>query len=128
MIPSTEMVYDFRTEQRTDTFLATTAATTTANVTLLQALYGADKGSIDIASDNATDAPLPNSYNGTSRVLNIIGLGASTTRTLDVTYDVSALEGYDAVDTLLDRFPFIFLLIIIAFGPAALFAIFTNRN
>jgi len=129
MIPSTEMVYDFRTEQRTDTFLTiTAAATTSANETLLQDLYGDDMGSVDIDSDFATDAPLPNSYNSTSRVLNITGLTANTTRALDITYDVSSLGGYDAIDTLLDRFPYFWLLVIIAFAPAALVAMFINRN
>lgn len=129
MIPSTEMVYDYRTEQRTDTFLSTTAVgATSANVTLFSDLYGCDLGSVGVDSDDSTDTPTPNSINCTPRILNIIGLTANTSRTLDVTYDVSSLEGYEAIDTLLDRFPYFWLLIIIAFAPAALVAMFINRN
>jgi len=128
MLPLTNIIYDFRTDSRTDIFSATTNATEdSANVTLLANLYDCDMGSIDIASDNATDAPLPNTYNCTSRVLNIAWLASNTTRILDVTYDVDALGGSDAINTLADRFPWIWLLTIIAFGPAALFAIFTGR-
>lgn len=128
MLPVTEAVYDFRTELRTDTFSTTTAVgVTSANETLLDDLYDDDTGSVDIDSDDATDIPLANSYNGTTQVLNITGLTANTTRTLDVSYDVSALEGYDAISTLLDRVSWIWMLVIISFGPAALFAIFTGR-
>jgi len=100
---------------------------TSANETLLDDLYDGDIGSIDIASGDATDTPLANTYNATSRLLNITGLTADTTRTLDVSYDVDALEGSDAVNTLVDRVPFIWMLMIIAFAPASLFAIVTNR-
>jgi len=129
MLPVTEAVYDFRTELRTDTFSTTTSVgVTSANETLLDNLYDGDTGSVDIDSDEATDAPLPTSYNTTSRVLNITGLTTNTTRTLDVSYDVDALEGFASINLLMDRIPFIWMLIIILFGPAALFAIFTGRT
>lgn len=125
MLPITSAIYDFRTDLRTDTFSTSTAVgTTTANETLLEALYNDDLGSIDIDSDDATDIPLPNSYNSTSQVLNITGLTENTTRTLEVAYDVDALEGANAVDTLLDLVPYLWILIIAVFPMAAIFAIF----
>lgn len=129
MLPLTDAIYDFRTDLRTDTFsTATAAGVTSANETLLEELYDDDIGSVDIASDNATDAPLPNSYNSTSRELTITGLTANITRTLDITYAVDALQGSTAIDAIVDRIPWIWLLVTIAFGPAALFAIFTGRT
>ena len=128
MLPVAEAVYDYRTMQRTDTFSTDTAVgVTAANETLLDDLYDADMGSVDIDSDDATDVPLPNSYNATNQVLNITGLTANATRILNITYDVNALGAYAAIDTFLGFLPYIWLLVVIAFIPAALFAIFTNR-
>ena len=129
LLPITTAIYDFRTDLRTDTFSTDTAAgVTSANETLLESLYEGDLGSIDIFSDDATDVPLGSSYNATSRLLNVTGLTANATRTLDVSYDVDALQGSEAINTLVDRVPWIWFLIIVAFGPAALFAIFTGRT
>jgi len=128
LLPLTTAVYDFRTDERTDTFLTTTAVlVNSVNETLLDDLFNNDVGSVSIASDNATDTPLGNSYNATSRALLIIGLSGNATRTLDVSYDVQAFEVTDAINTLLDKVPFIWMLIIIAFAPAAMLALFLNR-
>ena len=122
-LPITQMVYDYRTDQRTDTYSTDTAVgVTSANETLLDDLYGCDMGSIDIDSTLATDAPLPNSVNCTNRVLNITGLTANTTRTLDITYDYDALEGNNAIDTLLGWIPYINILIIVCFPIASILA------
>ena len=129
MLPVTDMVYDFCTTLRTDTFSATTPlASTTANVTLWGDLYDCDMGSIDIDSDNTTDTPVPSSANCTSRVLLVDGLSANTTRILTVAYDVDSLTGFPALKTLLDMAPFIWIVIILCFAPAAIFAIFTGRS
>lgn len=123
MLPITQGVYDFRTDQRTDTFSTDTAVgVTSANETLFGDLYDCDMGSIDIDSDLVTDAPLPNSVNCTSRVLNITGLTTNTTRTLDITYDYDALEGNNAIDTLLGWIPYINILIIVVFPIASILA------
>lgn len=128
MLPVSEAIYDFRTFVRTDTFLTATAVgVTTANETLLDDLYDCDMGSIDMNSDVATDHPLPGTINCTTRVLNVSGLTANATRTLDITYDVNALGGSVAINLLADRAPLFWLLVCIAFSPAALFAIFTGR-
>lgn len=128
MLPFTQMAYDFRTDPRTDTFnTATAVGVTAANETLLDDLYDGDTGSVDIDSDDATDVPLPGSYNVTNRVLNITGLTANTSRILQITYDFDALDATPAIATIIDRLPWIWLLCCIAFAPAALYAIFTNR-
>ena len=129
MLPVTQAIYDYRTDQRTDTFSTDTAVgVTTANETLLGDLYDCDMGSIDIDSDEATDAPLPNSINCTSQELNVTGLTANTTRTLNITYDYDALAGNNAIDTLVGWLPYIWILIIVVFPMAAIFAIFTGRT
>ena len=129
MLPLTEGVYDFRTDPRTDTFSVDTGVgVTTANESLLSDLYDCDMSSIDIDSDLATDNPQYYAINCTTRLLDITGLTANTTRTLSITYDFDALQGSTAINNLVDRVPWIWLLVIIAFAPAAIFAIFTGRD
>ena len=128
MLPITTMVYDFRTDIREDTFTVTTAAgVTSANVTLLKTIYDNDTATISYLSSKP-EVPVFTSYNTTSRQLLTGNLTALTTRTLYVSYDTDALTGYTALDTLLDRVPFIWLLIIIAFPVAALGSMFVGRN
>ena len=128
LLPLTDAIYDFRTEERTNTFSTTTGlGETTANVTLFDDLYDCDLGSVDIDSDNSTDNPVASSINCTTREMTVTGLSANVTRALDVTYDIDALGAFDSINTLLDRLPFIWMLMIIAFAPAGLFAIFTRR-
>jgi len=123
MLPITQAVYDYRTDQRTDTYSTDTAiGVTSANETLLGDLYDCDTGSIEFYSDLGTDVPLANSVNCTSRVLNITGLTDNTTRTLDITYDYDALEGNNAIDTLLGWIPYINILIIVVFPIASILA------
>ncbi len=127
MLPLTQAVYDFRTDGRTDSFLTTTGAVTTANVTLTADPYDCDIATIDIDSANVTDTPLPGSVNCTTRVLLVEGLTTNITRILEVNYYVDALDASPAISVLLDRVPWIWLLVIIAFAPVALYAIFTGR-
>lgn len=128
MLPVAEAVYDFRTALRTDTFLTATAVgVESANETLLDDLYDGDTGEVDIDSGDTTDTPVANSYNATSQVLNIIGLSANTTRTLEITYPYDALEGYDAINTVIDRWPFFWMLLIIVFPAAAFASMFIGR-
>lgn len=128
MLPVAEAVYDFRTALRTDTFLtATGVGVASANETLLDDLYDDDAGYVDIDSDDTTDTPVANSYNATSKVLNITGLSANTTRALEITYPYDALVGFDAINAVVDRFPFIWILLIIVFPIAAFVAMFMGR-
>ena len=129
MLPVEEAVYDFKTALRTDTFLtATGVGATSANETLLDDLYEDDTGGVDIDSDDSTDTPVANSYNATSQQLLVTGLTANTTRILEITYPYDALVGFDAIEIVVDRFPFIWMLLIIVFPIGAFAAIFMGRS
>jgi len=100
MLPVSEAVYDFKTELREGTFTSPTGVgVNCANVTLGKPIYDDDTGTVDPFSDLATDNPAysASSYNATSQQLTICGLTANTTRVLTISYDVNALEGYDAI-------------------------------
>lgn len=127
MLPVSEAVYDFRTELREDEFTSPTADGAAANVTLSKPIYDDDTGTLDFFSDLATDTPAYNTWDNTTQVVNITGLTANTTRILLVSYDVNALEGYDAIGIVVDRFPFIWILLIIVFPIGAFAAMFMGR-
>ena len=128
MLPVSRAVYDFRTDLRTDEFFSTTAVSQTSeNVTLGKPVYDDDTGTIDILSDLSTDNATYNSYNTTTRVLNIINLTDNTTRILSVSYDIDALEGSDALNTFVGYVPWIWMLIIIVFPMVGIAAIWTGR-
>jgi len=130
MLPITSAIYDFRTDVQEDSFLSNTGVgQTTDNVTLSHILYDDDTSTIDILSSISDDDPAysSSSYNSTAHQIGIEGLSANTTRTLTVSYDVDALGGSDTINALADRVPWIWLLCIISFPMAALFAIFKGR-
>ncbi len=128
MLPITTAITDFRTDTREDNFaLETVAGVVTGNVTLFQAIYNDDTNTIVLNSDDTDDAPTFSSYNVTTRLMGMTGLTASTNRTLTVSYFIDNFEDNDTLNTLMDRVPFLWLLVIVAFIPAALFAIFTGR-
>ena len=121
LLPQTQAAYDFRTDLRTDTFTVETgAAETTGNCTLVKDIYDDDVTTIELSSSDSDDSPLYSSYNATSRFLSFSGLAVSTNRTITVDYDVDALEGNDAIDTLVDQLPWIFIVITICFPCAGL--------
>lgn len=128
MLPITEAVYDFRTYLKNDVFTITTpAAVTAANVTLNKALYANDTSTITFFSGSSLDVPILTSYNATTHQLGVSGLSANLTRSMDISYDVDALNASPAVNILVDKVAWIWLLCVIAFAPAALAAIFTGR-
>lgn len=128
MLPVSGAVYDFRTDLRTDEFTSPTGVgVTSANVTLGEPLYDDDTQTIDILSDLSTDTPAFSSYTTATRVVNISGLSANTTRILTVSYDVDALGGSDALNTFVGYVPWMWMLIIIVFPIAGLAAIWTGR-
>jgi len=128
MLPVSEAIDDYRQMQRTDTNTVDTAvAVTTGNVTLFSAIYNDDTSAITITSGLSTDVPLFSSYNTTTRLLAFSGLTANATRVITVVYFIDALSASAAVNTFLGWLPYIWLLVVVAFIPAALFAIFTNR-
>lgn len=128
LIPITEVVYDFRTDVKSDSFyVATGVGVTTGNVTLHDSLYDDDTSTLEVSSDLATDVPVASSCNTTTRLTTIGGLSANTTRTLELTYDVDALHGSDAWDNVLNLIPTIWMVIIVIFPMAAIAAIFVGR-
>ena len=130
MLPFTTAIYDFRTDVRTDTFpgTATGGAETSANLSLTKFVFDDDIETILITSDDGLDVPLLSSYNTTTRLVDMTGLAVSANRTVTISYDVDALSESDAVSTILDRVPAIFLLVVIAFPMAALWAVFRNKD
>lgn len=128
MLPVVEAIYDYRTMQRTETDpIDTAVGVPTGNVTLFTAVYNNDTDTIGITSDLATDVPALSSYNITTRFLVFDGLTANASRIITVTYLIDALGTSTAVNTFLGWLPYIWFLVVFAFIPAALFAIFTNR-
>lgn len=128
LLPITSAVYDYRTDLREDTFTSALAAgITTANHTLTKPIFENDLGTITITSDLTGDTPALLSYNTSSRLIRISGLTANATRILNVSYDVDALAGNDAIATVASRVVFIWLLSLIIFPVAALAAIFLGR-
>ncbi len=128
LLPLTMTVYDFKTDQQTDLFSMVTADTTTDNITLSELLYDADVTTVYVLSDLSDDMISWGSYNATSNNLLVSGMSGNTTRVLTATYDVDALGGSTAIINLVDRLAWIWLLLIIAFAPASLAAIFTGRD
>lgn len=127
VLPVTDAVYDFRTDVREDDFtVATGLGVTSANVTLLKAIYDNDTDTIGYTS-NVTEIPAFSSYNSTTRQLLTTGLSANTTRLLTINYDTNALTFSTALNTLLNWWPFIWYMLITAFPIASLVAIFTGR-
>lgn len=124
LLPVTRGVYDFRTDQREDTFnLATAVGETAANVTLLKAIYDNDTSTIGYTS-NISEVPTFVSYNATTRQVWTSGLTANETRALAVTYDIDALGGNQAVGTLMNYVPLIWILTIVGLPIAAIIVLF----
>lgn len=128
LLPLSTLVYNYRTDPRTDDFTVTTAAgVTTANVTLLKFIYDDDTGTVSFSS-TIDEVPALTSYNATSKTMLVSALTDNTSRTLSVTYDVNVIEESDAINNLLDRVAWIWMLIVIAFPMAGLAAIWTGRG
>jgi hypothetical protein len=95
-----------------------TAGVTNANVTLQKAVWSDDVVQVTAVTSNDTaDTPAPNTYTAGSKVLNVIGLAAATTRTLYVTYNYGSLDSNtDAFFTVIKIFLIIVLLLVVIGG------------
>src|SRR3990172_8178140 len=124
LLPVSDAVYAFRTSVRTDVFPgeATGGGDSTAAVVLLKAVYEDDTTTIEPSSSLSTDIPAYLSYNTTNRELIV-----SENRTIYVDYTIDALAMTGALSTLADRLPWIWMLMVIGFVPAALVAIFMGK-
>lgn len=128
LIPITSLIYDFRTDvTQNDFYVSTAIGTTNATVVLTKSIYLADVSTLSALSDLASDDPTYASYNTTTRATVFTGLSENATRTLQVSYDTDALNS-SAWDTVLDIFPKIWMILIIAFPVAGLVAILIMRS
>lgn len=128
LLPLTKAMYDLKTDRQEDNFSVSTAAgITSSNITLSESIYEDDTTTIELLSDLSSDSPAWSAYAVGSHSVNVTGLTDNATRALSVYYDVDALEGWDAIVALADKMAWIWMLIIIAFAPAAVAAIFTGR-
>lgn len=128
LLPITLAVTDFLTDQQEDSAsLVTAVGQTSDNVSLSELLYDSDISSVYVLSDLSTDAPSWASYNGTHNTIWVSGLTANTTRVLTITYEIDALSGNAALINLVNNLPAIWLLLCVAFAPAALAALFMRR-
>jgi|SRR3990172_10535902 len=127
LLPITTLVYDFRTDLETDTFSVTTAiGETSANTTLLVAIYGNDTDTISYTS-NVTETPSVSAYDTATRQLTTASLTANVTRSLVVSYNIDAINN-DSVATLLDNTSAIWLLMVITLPVAAIASIFLGKD
>ncbi len=112
LLPATLVaINSFRAAEYTDTFNNTTGAEQiSANLTLSQELFNDDSINLTISSNRTADAPYPNSYASATRILNVTGLVASSTRTFIVEYKVGALGDYYGADIATKTWP-LFLVI-----------------
>lgn len=129
LLPVTSAAYDFRTDLKEDNFTVTTAVgVNTGNVTLFKAIYDDDTSTLSITSDDSDDIPSFSSYNATTRLTAFTGLSANNSRTITLTYDVDALEGNDAINTLLDHIPWIYMVMVSVLPVAGIAAIWVGRT
>lgn len=128
-MPFTDAVYDFRTEVVSDSStVATAEGVTTGSLVLDKAVYNEDTDTISIISNNTADTPSFSSYNGTTRETAFSGLSANDTRLISISYDADALDESNAIDTFINNLDRIFIVLVFAFIPAALVAIFMGRT
>ena len=124
MLPFSEGVYDFQTDLQEDSLTSTTAVGATSdNLTLSEAIYEDDTTTLSVTSDDSTDVPVLAAYDSTTQSVNITGLTANATRTLEIDYDIDALPGWSGIDTLVSRLNLFWLIGIVGFIPASLIAI-----
>jgi len=126
--PLMEGMHDFRTDYQTDSFYANTAGgVTNSTVNLRADLWNSDLSKLSVSSNISTDSPAANSYNPLGRALIITGLAAASNRTLTVSYDTPALEGYDAVEDMITVSPNLWIAGIIVVPLAGLIFLFKKK-
>jgi hypothetical protein len=127
LLPVFDSIYEWKTEPRTDTFynVSTGVAVTTANVTLLKPIYDDDTGTLSFFSYDSLDAPAYVSFNATTRQLVFNGLAASTNRTMEISYDVTAFaSGGGVFETLSDVAIYLLYIFFVVFPLGGLWVAF----
>lgn len=116
LLPFTGAIYAWQTDERTDSYVVTTAAAaTSSNVILVKELFDNDTGTVLLASNTTADIPSVTSYNTTSRFLLIAGLAGGTTRELEVTYDTAAFDDSGAWGTIGDIAVYLTYILLVLF-------------
>ena len=126
-LPMTAGVNSFRTNVRDDRFFTVPVAGS-SNVTLSASVYQADTSSVAVTSDLNADNPTAANYVSANRTLLISGLSGSSNRTLTVSYPVDAFPTGGGIASFVDKVPEIWLVVVFAFAPAAILAIFVYRR
>ncbi len=87
-------INDFRSRDYVEPHNITTASETTAAVTLSQSLFSSQTANVALVSNDTSDAPIPQTYVSSTKILTVIGLAPNITRQLTVTYKIDALTDY----------------------------------
>jgi hypothetical protein len=99
-----------------------TASTSNATVTLYNALYNADPGSVvSITSNNTADTPAALAYTLASKALVVDGLNANDTRQLVIVYGWQQLENWTFMGTAATALPYVIVGVAICGGLFALY-------
>lgn len=108
------------TDLKEDIFTITTAVgSDNSTVQLYKKLYENDTSSIEFVSHDTGDIPLASTYNSTTRSLLILGLAENITRSIDVTYEIDAIDN-TSFTTALTALTFIWLIMIPLFALGGL--------
>lgn len=95
LLPATLLaINQFRTVDWWEPYDIDTGANPYTDITLTQELFKGKTYNVTVVSDNELDAPIPFSYNKTSRVLRVTGLKTNDSRRLELTYKIDNLQDY----------------------------------
>ena len=121
-------IQDFRTRVASQTFQVVTGASdNNANVVLDSPLWDNAISHITLVASNETEAATANTYNGTTRTLNVNGLTGNITRTITVNYRTPALDDYTGADAFIQHVPTGYVFGLIGIAMAVLGAAFARR-
>lgn len=117
-------INDFRGEdcEEIHNSVSTAVGVSSANITLAQDLLDDDTSYVSISSNNTSDAPIPYSYTDAFDRLLITGLQANAARQLTITYTISRLSNYWAVDTASKTLPILLILGVIGIIAGAVYS------
>jgi len=113
-----------------DHLVVTAVAETEAVFALYNDLYNANLSNIiDVSSSLSTDLPVATGYNKVSKELTVGGLTVDSERTLQVDYEMDALEGdvIGGVGKFTNVAPFLIMGAIVAIGAGVVWHTFRSR-
>lgn len=125
LLPFTGAVHSLLTDLKQDSFSITTASTSNTTVQLYKPLYDNDTSSIVFVSHDIDDSPIASTYNSTSRALLVLGMAENTTRLIDVTYEIDAINN-TAFATAVTVVTYLWLIMIALFAMGGLIWLWWN--